>query len=82
MESSKTIGVYIDNNVWDFLLSEGLELAAELPVSEFNVFITREEKLKSSICRLKSKSSWRERLLTMGSKQMRFWVLQSGLEPV
>ncbi|MBO9186806.1 hypothetical protein ACQZ4Y_20135 [Rhizobium sp. L80/93] len=41
-----TIGVYIDNNVWDFLLSEGLELAAELPVSEFNVFITREGEIE------------------------------------
>ncbi|BCT69502.1 hypothetical protein [Nitrosospira sp. NRS527] len=34
--------VYIDNNVWDFLLERGLDLAVELPSEEFCVCITRE----------------------------------------
>lgn len=37
-----TIGVYIDNNVWDFLLKHQLDLRVELPKPEFSLGITRE----------------------------------------
>ncbi|MCO8166824.1 hypothetical protein NJC40_03405 [Pseudomonas sp. 21LCFQ02] len=36
------IGVYIDNNVWDFLFERGLELHEELPKPEFCLAMTRE----------------------------------------
>lgn len=29
------IGIYIDNNVWDFLFERGMDLARELPAPEF-----------------------------------------------
>jgi len=34
--------VYLDNNVWDFLLKHHLNLAAELPKEEYCLCITRE----------------------------------------
>jgi len=37
-----TIGVYIDNNVWDFLFSRNIDLSLELPNSEFCLCMTRE----------------------------------------
>ncbi|MQT83993.1 hypothetical protein SAMN04490192_3398 [Pseudomonas lundensis] len=36
------IGIYIDNNVWDFLFERGMDLAHELPAPEFCLAITRE----------------------------------------
>jgi hypothetical protein len=36
------IGVYIDNNVWDFLFERRLDLAVELPRDEFCLCLTRE----------------------------------------
>jgi hypothetical protein len=36
------IGVYIDNNVWDFLFSRNLDLSIELPREDFCVCLTRE----------------------------------------
>lgn len=36
------ISVYIDNNVWDYLFKEQLDLAAELPREDFCIAITRE----------------------------------------
>lgn len=37
-----TISVYIDNNVWDFLLQHSIDLATALPRPEFCICITRE----------------------------------------
>lgn len=34
--------VFLDNNIWDFLLCSGLDLCAELPAETFDLFITRE----------------------------------------
>src|SRR6478752_9136273 len=34
--------VYLDNNVWDFLFARRIDLALELPKSEFCLCITRE----------------------------------------
>lgn len=36
------IGVYIDNNVWDFLFSRNLDLSIELPREDFCICLTRE----------------------------------------
>jgi hypothetical protein len=36
------IGVYIDNNVWDFLFERRLDLCVELPPSEYRLCLTRE----------------------------------------
>lgn len=36
------ISVYIDNNVWDFLLERKLDLAIELPREEYCLCLTRE----------------------------------------
>ena len=37
-----SIPVYLDNNVWDFLLERKLDLGVELPHEEFCIYITRE----------------------------------------
>lgn len=36
------IGVYVDNNVWDFLFDRGLNLSVELPKDRFALCLTRE----------------------------------------
>jgi hypothetical protein len=41
------IGVTLDNNVWDFLFSENLNLASELPPDRFAIFITRQVKIEA-----------------------------------
>ncbi|MDK4739422.1 hypothetical protein PH547_11110 [Rhizobium sp. CNPSo 3464] len=38
--------VYLDNNVWDFLLAHDLGLAKELPADEFSICITREGEIE------------------------------------
>lgn len=42
------IGVYIDNNVWDFLFERKMDLTIELPRDEFVVCITREAEFEIS----------------------------------
>ena len=42
------IAVTLDNNVWDFLFERGIDLALELPIDEFAVFITREVEIEGS----------------------------------
>jgi hypothetical protein len=37
-----TIPIYLDHNVWHFLFARNLDLAIELPPSEFSLCITRE----------------------------------------
>ena len=37
-----TIGIYIDNNVWDFLYERDIDLSVALPREEFVICITRE----------------------------------------
>ncbi|WP_156180312.1 hypothetical protein [Bradyrhizobium sp. LTSPM299] len=39
---SDTIGVFLDNNVWDFLFDHKIDLAVELPRERFRISITRE----------------------------------------
>lgn len=41
------IAVTLDNNVWDFLFAQNINLAAELPSDEFAIFITREVEIES-----------------------------------
>jgi len=41
------IAVTLDNNVWDFLYTRKIDLAAELPPDEFAIFITREVEMES-----------------------------------
>jgi hypothetical protein len=36
------INVYLDNNVWDFLFSKGIDISTELPNNEFCLCLTRE----------------------------------------
>ena len=36
------IGVYIDNNIWDFLFARKIDLAVALPREEFCICLTRE----------------------------------------
>ncbi len=36
------IGIYLDNNIWDFLFDRQIDLATELPSKEFTICITRE----------------------------------------
>lgn len=36
------ISVYIDNNVWDVLFKNNIDLSEELPNDEFNILITKE----------------------------------------
>jgi hypothetical protein len=36
------IGVYIDNNVWDFLFERNLDLSVELPSADFCLCLTSE----------------------------------------
>ena len=40
------IAITLDNNVWDFLFQRRLDLAFELPLNEFAVFITREVEIE------------------------------------
>ena len=40
--------VYVDNNVWDFLFKQQIDLSAELPSSEFTICITREAEFEIS----------------------------------
>lgn len=37
-----SLHIYLDNNVWDFLFDNRIDLAAEFPRPEFLLFITRE----------------------------------------
>jgi hypothetical protein len=37
-----TTAIFLDNNIWDFLLKRGMDLATELPAKDFSLFITRE----------------------------------------
>ena len=40
------IAVTLDNNVWDFLFQRNIDLALELPLDEFAIFITREVEIE------------------------------------
>jgi len=42
------IAVTLDNNVWNFLFCRKLDLAVELPLDEFAIFITREVEIEWS----------------------------------
>jgi hypothetical protein len=42
------IAVTLDNNVWDFLFLRELDLASELPLDQFAIFITREVEIETS----------------------------------
>jgi hypothetical protein len=42
------IAVTLDNNVWDFLFLKELDLASELPLDQFAIFITREVEIETS----------------------------------
>jgi hypothetical protein len=45
--SDGKIAVTLDNNVWNFLLEKGIDLALQLPPEEFAVFITREVEIEA-----------------------------------
>ena len=36
------ITVFLDNNIWDFLFTRGMDICAELPADTFDLFVTRE----------------------------------------
>ncbi|MFA7413140.1 MAG: hypothetical protein WC048_01520 [Rhizobium sp.] len=40
------IKVYLDNNCWDFLFFNQIDLADELPGEEFEIWLTREQELE------------------------------------
>jgi hypothetical protein len=40
------IAITLDNNVWDFLFLKELDLASELPLDQFAIFITREVEIE------------------------------------
>jgi hypothetical protein len=40
------ISVYLDSNIWNFLLDRRLDLAIELPRDEFSLFLTREAEIE------------------------------------
>jgi hypothetical protein len=42
------IAITLDNNVWDFLFLNGLDLASELPLDRFAISITREVEIETS----------------------------------
>jgi hypothetical protein len=42
------IAITLDNNVWDFLFLNGLDLASELPLDRFAITITREVEIETS----------------------------------
>jgi len=42
------IAITLDNNVWDFLFLNGVELVSELPADKFAIFITREVEIEAS----------------------------------
>jgi hypothetical protein len=44
----RKIAITLDNNVWDFLFLRGLDLASELPLDQFAIFITREVEIEIS----------------------------------
>jgi hypothetical protein len=44
--SDGLIAVTLDNNVWDFLFTKNIDLAAELPANEFVISITREVEIE------------------------------------
>jgi hypothetical protein len=46
--SDGKIAITLDNNVWDFLFLRGLDLASELPLDQFAIFITREVEIETS----------------------------------
>lgn len=45
------IAVTLDNNVWDFLLENGIDLAAEFSADQFALFIPREVEIEASAVR-------------------------------
>src|ERR1700679_2933672 len=46
--SDGKIAVTLDNNVWDFLFLRELDLASELPLDQFAIFITREVEIETT----------------------------------
>jgi hypothetical protein len=44
--SDGLIAVTLDNNVWDFMFAKNIDLAAELPATEFVISITREVEIE------------------------------------
>jgi hypothetical protein len=42
------IAITLDNNAWDFLFQKELDLASELPIDRFAIFITREVEIETS----------------------------------
>ncbi len=48
--------VFIDGNVWDFLLERKIDLATELPADEFRIFITREAEFEIALMPSEKKS--------------------------
>jgi hypothetical protein len=46
--SDGKIAITLDNNVWDFLFLRELDLASELPLHQFAIFITREVEIETS----------------------------------
>jgi len=40
------IAVYVDNNVWDYLFANNIDLARELPPNEFSICLTREGEIE------------------------------------
>ncbi len=40
------ITVFLDNNIWDFLIANNIDLAKELPADEFSICITREGEIE------------------------------------
>ncbi len=39
---SKKLGIFIDSCAWNFLYDHGINLSKELPVDEFDLFVTKE----------------------------------------
>lgn len=48
------IALTLDNNVWNFLFDRGLNLASELPLDEFEIFIPREVEIETEAIPVKN----------------------------
>ena len=44
--SDGRIAITLDNKVWNFLFQRNVDLAAELPLDRFAIFITREVEIE------------------------------------
>lgn len=52
------VAVTIDNNVWDFLLNRGIDLASELPPDKFLLFIPREVEIEAAAIKDNKKKAY------------------------